>query len=160
MANHDANNMMSLNNTVTINNNNSSSNKNSLLKHLSSKNKSKHNDDMAHVNLASINYNNNSTRMNIHNNKLHSLMPDWHEMRVDTYLCCCHEVLLNYLRCFNVKRIFGYTHPEVKRASRLYAQVHIALRTDQKVLFVWWIIVMFAVAFTIGLGNGVMYSFS
>lgn len=155
-----ASNTMSLSSTVT--NNNSNNNKNNLLKNLLKKNKNKGNDDMPDVNTASMEYNHRTgdNDNNNNNNRLHSMMLNRHEMHTDTYLCCCHEVLLNYLRCFNVKRIFGYTHPEVKRASRLYTQMHIALRTDQKVLFVWWIVVMFAVAFTIALGNGVMYSFS
>lgn len=77
----------------------------------------------------------------------------------DTYLFCCRDVIINYLRCFNVKKHFGYTHPDIKAAQRQYSMNRIALRTDQKALLVWWLIVMFATAFSIGIGNAVQYRF-
>lgn len=80
--------------------------------------------------------------------------------RFDSYLCCCRDTLLNYIKCcVDVKTYFGYRHPDVRDAERAYALEHLALRTDQKVLLVWWLVVMFAVAFVIALANGVGYDF-
>lgn len=79
--------------------------------------------------------------------------------RCDTYLCCCRNLLLDYLRCFDVKKYFGYRHPDVVEAERRFMTSRMALRTDQKALLVWWIIVMLAVAFVIGLSNSVQYNF-
>ncbi|KAK7195411.1 hypothetical protein NESM_000468100 [Novymonas esmeraldas] len=81
------------------------------------------------------------------------------ELRVDTYLFCCRDLLLDYMRCCDVKRYFGYRHPDVVEAERRFMISRIALRTDQKALFVWWIFVMFAVAFVVALSNGIQYRF-
>lgn len=80
--------------------------------------------------------------------------------RFDSYLFCCRDLVLDYLRCFDVKTYFGYRHPDVVEAERRYAIDKIALRTDQKVLLVWWLVVMFAVAFVIALGNAVQYKYT
>lgn len=80
--------------------------------------------------------------------------------RVDSYLFCCRDLLLDYMRCCDVKTYFGYRHPDVIAAERRYAIENIALRTDQKVMLVWWLVVMFAAAFVIALGNAVRYEFN
>ncbi|EPY18621.1 hypothetical protein STCU_09852 [Strigomonas culicis] len=41
--------------------------------------------------------------------------------RVDTYLFCCRDLLLDYMKCCDVKTWFGYRHPDVVRAERRYA---------------------------------------
>ncbi|KAG5498873.1 hypothetical protein JKF63_03162 [Porcisia hertigi] len=80
--------------------------------------------------------------------------------RIDTYLFCCRNLILDYLRCFDVKKLCGYRHPDVVEAERRLMISRIALRTDQKALLVWWVIVMLAVAFTVALSNGIQYRFT
>lgn len=82
------------------------------------------------------------------------------ERRIDTYLFCCRNLILDYLKCCDVKKHFGYRHPDVVQAERRFMISRIALRTDQKALFIWWLIVMFAVAFVMALSNGIQYRFS
>lgn len=82
------------------------------------------------------------------------------ELRVDTYLFCCRNLILDYMRCCDVKKHFGYRHPDVVEAERRFMISRIALRTDQKALLVWWLIVMLAVAFVVALSNGVQYNFT
>ncbi|KAG5472592.1 hypothetical protein LSCM1_03997 [Leishmania martiniquensis] len=80
--------------------------------------------------------------------------------RVDTYLFCCRNLILNYMKCCDVAKRFGYRHPDVVEAERRRMIHRIALRTDQKALLVWWIIVMLAVAFVVALSNGIQYRFT
>ena len=81
------------------------------------------------------------------------------EFRVDTYLLCCKKLLIDYMKCCDVKRYFGYRHPDVVEAERRFMISRVALRVDQKAFLVWWIIVMLAVAFVIAYANVISYSF-
>ncbi|EKF37689.1 hypothetical protein MOQ_002113 [Trypanosoma cruzi marinkellei] len=77
----------------------------------------------------------------------------------DTHLLCCRDAILSCLKCFDVKTFFGYRHPDLVRAERQYASYNVSILTDQKVLLYWWLIVMFALAFVIALGNAMVYRF-
>ncbi|KAG5496833.1 hypothetical protein JIQ42_03667 [Leishmania sp. Namibia] len=79
--------------------------------------------------------------------------------RLDTYLFCCRNLILDYMKCCDVKKHFGYRHPDVVEAERRLMISRIALRTDQKALLVWWITVMLAVALVVALSNGIQYRF-
>ncbi|GET90984.1 hypothetical protein, conserved [Leishmania tarentolae] len=83
-----------------------------------------------------------------------------HERRIDTYLFCCRSVILDYLKCCDVKKYFGYRHPDVVEAERRFMINRMALRTDQKALLIWWVIVMFAVAFVMALSKSTQYRFT
>ncbi|ORC90683.1 uncharacterized protein TM35_000071070 [Trypanosoma theileri] len=85
---------------------------------------------------------------------------DVQKRKYDTYLLCCRDLFLSCIKCFDVKTFFGYRHPDVVRAERKYELDNITLRTDQKVLLYWWLIVMFALAFVIALGNAMVYRFT
>ncbi|KAH9580139.1 hypothetical protein LSM04_009097 [Trypanosoma melophagium] len=85
---------------------------------------------------------------------------DVQKRKYDTYLLCCRDVFLSCMKCFDVKTFFGYRHPDVVQAEREYELDNITVRTDQKVLLYWWLIVMFALAFVIALGNAMVYRFS
>lgn len=77
----------------------------------------------------------------------------------DSYLCCCRDVLYHCLSCFHVHQHFVHLHPDVRSAQRRYSKAHMTLRSDQKVLCVWWLLVMFAIAFVVAIGNGMSYHF-
>ncbi|KEG14385.1 hypothetical protein DQ04_00491050 [Trypanosoma grayi] len=85
---------------------------------------------------------------------------DLQRRKVDTYLLCCRNAILSGLKCFDVKTFFGYRHPEIVRAERKYAIDNVTIMTDQASLMYWWLIVMFAVAFVIALGNAMVYNFT
>ncbi|CAJ1031054.1 hypothetical protein, conserved [Leishmania lindenbergi] len=80
--------------------------------------------------------------------------------RIDTYLFCCRSLILDYMKCCDVKKHFGYRHPDVVEAERRFMISHVALRTDQKALLVWWVIVMLAVAFVVALSRSTQYRFT
>ncbi|CAD2217893.1 hypothetical protein AGDE_10739 [Angomonas deanei] len=79
--------------------------------------------------------------------------------KVDSYLFCCRDLILDYLKCMDIKSRFGYRHPSVVQAEREYSIKNIALRVDHKALLVWWIIVMLAAAFVVAFGNSVSYQY-
>ncbi|KPI83653.1 hypothetical protein ABL78_7309 [Leptomonas seymouri] len=81
------------------------------------------------------------------------------EFRVDTYLFCCRDLILDYMKCCDVKKYFGYRHPDVVEAERRFMISRMALRADQKAFLVWWMIVMLAVAFVVAYSNVVSYKF-
>lgn len=77
----------------------------------------------------------------------------------ETHLFCCRDAFLRCLRCFDVKTFFGYRHPDLVFAERQYEMDNVAVRTDQKVLFCWWLTVTFVLAATISLGGMMTYRF-
>ncbi|RNF01137.1 uncharacterized protein Tco025E_08652 [Trypanosoma conorhini] len=85
---------------------------------------------------------------------------DAQRRRFDTHLLCCRDAVMRCLRCFDVKTFFGYRHPDIVRAEGRYARDNVAIRTDQKVLLYWWLILMFALAFVICIGNVIVYRFT
>ncbi|RNF02372.1 hypothetical protein TraAM80_06450 [Trypanosoma rangeli] len=85
---------------------------------------------------------------------------DVQRRRFDTHLLCCRDAVMSCLKCFDVKTFFGYRHPDIVRAENQYALHNIAIRTDQKVLLYWWLILLFALAFVISIGNVMVYEFT
>lgn len=82
------------------------------------------------------------------------------ERRVDTYLFCCKNLILDYMKCCDVKKHFGYRHPDVVEAERRFMISRVALRADQKAFLVWWLIVMLAIAFVVAYSNVLSYAFT
>ncbi|CCW61486.1 unnamed protein product [Phytomonas sp. EM1] len=79
-----------------------------------------------------------------------------HKVKINSYLFCCNDVILDYASCSS-KMYFQHKHPDVRAAEESRNIDRMALRSDQKVLLVWWFFVFFAVAFVIGVGNTVRY---
>ncbi|KAH8614155.1 putative Uncharacterized protein family (UPF0227) [Trypanosoma vivax] len=83
-----------------------------------------------------------------------------HRGRHDMYLCCCPGTFMSVFRCFGVKKYFGYRHPDVARVERQFNLENITLRTDQRLLMCWWIVVTVSLAFVIGVGHTLAYNFA
>lgn len=83
-----------------------------------------------------------------------------HKRYIDTYLFCCRNVILDFFKCFDIRELIEHKHPDIVMAERRYAIRRIALRTDQKVLFAWWMVVLTAVAVVLGLSNTLSYTFT
>lgn len=87
-------------------------------------------------------------------------------VQFDDYLCCCRRILWtctclpccsDCACCTNRREMRS---ERVIQIEKMLARKRVALRTDQKVLLLWWLFIMILVAFAVALGNGVQNNFS
>ncbi|CCW68211.1 unnamed protein product [Phytomonas sp. Hart1] len=79
------------------------------------------------------------------------------EAKMKSYFFSCIDIILDYISCLSENINFQHKHPDVHAAEESISVARVALRSDQKVLLLWWFFVLFGVAFVIGIGNEVRY---
>lgn len=73
------------------------------------------------------------------------------EVRWDTYMCCCRNTLLAVIQWLDIKTVFGYRHPKVREFEKRIVVENPTLRSDYKVLLVWWITLFACLCFVVGI---------
>lgn len=75
------------------------------------------------------------------------------ENRWDTYMCCCRNALIASIQWLDIKTLFGYRHPKVREFEKKIVIERPALRSDYKVLLLWWLTVFVCYIFVVGIGH-------
>lgn len=73
----------------------------------------------------------------------------------DTYLFFCRKTFFAALFCFDIKTLFGYRHPTVREYEKAEAIKRPTLRSDIKVLMVFWLSIFFCMIFIVGIGRAI-----
>lgn len=77
----------------------------------------------------------------------------------DSYLCIWKMTVLTCMKCFDVRSVFGFKHPDIAKKEKELARERFGLRTDQRFLMLYWVAITIMLFVVLGMMRSVFVEF-